>query len=212
MSRELAGAEDPRSRALAALMLGATQDPAAGPPLCHALSDPSDLVRAAAARALGQVHDPDAQGCLSAHAQDASPNVRAAITRAEQALAIQAHRRPFLSVAFAEPGADPLLRLAEDAARRRLTVLGAELAPAGESALEAKRRLGAKKLGAVRLSFEIARRGGSVQLTLRCAHYPDGGLIGRVVVSAAHAGEEVLVRDLAARAIDLAAADFDWRP
>src|SRR5438034_1250493 len=67
LSRQLGEARDERSRALAAMMLGAAGDPRALATLCKALGDPSWIVRSCTARALSQIHDRAAADCLKAH-------------------------------------------------------------------------------------------------------------------------------------------------
>jgi hypothetical protein len=57
-------ARDPRQRQWAAVALGYSGNPAAGPRLIDALQDPAYLVRHKAARALGVLRDPEAIGPL----------------------------------------------------------------------------------------------------------------------------------------------------
>jgi hypothetical protein len=219
LSRQLREATDERSRALSAMMLGAAGDPRALGTLCKALDDASWLVRSCTARALAELHDPAAADCLKAHAGDADPQVHEAVARSLAALDELARRKAFLYVAFGPPVGAPapakptLAAIAEEYLRLRMTSLGPVYAPAGEAdaaalAVEKERGLKGYYL-AVTVVEEAGRR---VSLSLAGYTYPERAPVGVVNVSAAGAEPEVLIRTLAAKAIDQAQVEFKWRP
>jgi len=216
LSRQLEKASDPRARAQAALMLGASQDPAALTPLCGGLSDASEVVRSAAARGLGELANPAGAQCLKSRQQEPSAEVRSAIQKALATLT--ASRRPELYIQMlpiadktAKLGKD-MVKLTEDRLKAKLETLGTLFAPVSESKAEANSVLKAKKLKGYQLKVELQPVPPSgLKLHVVCFTYPGQSLLGEVNVKASGGQAADLIRALAPKAIDEAAETFDWR-
>ncbi len=212
--RQLEKASDPRLRAQSALLMAATQDPAAVQPLCKALEDPSDIVRSSSARALEQLGESSAQGCLKAHEHDASPDVQTAVKRAIAALTV---KKPELYISLlpvqvksAKVGAD-MVKLAEDRLRAKLSSIGSLFAPADEPKNAARSVIKGKGLKGYALKVELEDTPtGGLRMRVLCWTYPDQALQGQVEVKASGGGTADLIRALAPKAIQDAAETFDW--
>jgi hypothetical protein len=218
LGRQLEKGRDPRARSQAALVLGATEDPEAVTPLCGGLKDPSELVRAAVAKGLGTLLEPDGLDCLKELQGEADATVQAAV--AESIKAIQAYQartpRFYLSLDAVKDktGTVPaeLVRVTEARLRSKLVRRGAQMAPAKESKAAAKGAL--KKLGVqgYRITAEIqATESGGLRLAILCMTYPEQSLMGQVEVNAAGAPPADLLKALIPRAIEEAAATFEWK-
>ena len=217
LGRQLEKGKDPRVRAQSALVLGATEDPEARFPLCRALLDASELVRAAAAKALVRLEDPGALDCLTPRLSDPHPDARSAIAESVRALrAIKA--RPstfyllFTGVVDRTGSLTPeQIALAAQRLQRKLAAHGAWLAPANDSKAAAKSVQKQRHIKGYRLSAEVhPGEGGGLRLALVCMTYPEQSILGQVEVKASGAKPADLLRALAPRAIDEAAATFEW--
>lgn len=217
LTRQLEKGKDPRVRAQSALVLGATEDPEAREPLCRALKDASELVRAAAAKSLSRLSEVQALGCLKPHAKDAHPEARAAIVEAVRSLEAIKNRPPrfyllFTGVTDRTSSLSPeLIHLAENRLKRKLSSEGAFLAPANDSKAAAKSLQKQRRIKGYRLSAEVhAVPGGGLRLALLCMTYPEQSILGQVDVKAAGAKPADLLRALAPKAVEEAAATFEW--
>jgi HEAT repeat protein len=137
LTKQLEKGKDPRARSQAALVLGATDEPEAVRPLCTALKDTSEVVRASVAKGLATLKEVSALDCLKAH-KETDVATQAAIRDAIQGLEAFKSRPPRLYVAFQgvkdKTGALPaeLVKATEERLKRRLTQVGALLAPGKE--------------------------------------------------------------------------------
>lgn len=219
LTRQLEKGRDARVRAQSALVLGATEDPDAMAPLCRGLEDPSELVRAAAAKALVKLQDFRALGCLKPRTGDSHPEARSAILEAVRTLEGFKARPPrfyllFTGVVDRTSSLTPdLVRLAEQRLKRKLAAEGALLAGPSDSKAAAKSVLKQRRIKGFRLSAELhPLPGGGLRLALVCMTYPEQSILGQVNVKAAGAKPADLIRALAPKAIQEAAATFDWSP
>ena len=217
LSRQLERGKDPRVRVQAALVLGATEDPAALTPLCNALGDGSELVRAAAARSLGTLGEVSGLDCLEKRARDADAEAQQAREETVRQLKALRDRPPRFYLAFSgltdKSGQldAALTQLAEGRLRRKLAAAGALLAPPDESRAGAKSVLKQRRLKGYRLSAEVhPGPGGGLRLALVCMTYPEQSLLGQVEVKASGAKPADLLKALAPRAVDEAAQTFEW--
>jgi hypothetical protein len=215
--RQLEKATDPRGRAQAALMLGASKDPSVVQPLCGALArDGSDLVRAAAAKGLSQAGQGAAVGCLQARKSDPNAEVRAAVHSALAALAGSA-RRPALYIAM-KPVVDKtsrlspeIMRMANEHLRAQLSNIGSVFAPTAESKTAAQSVLKQKRLRGYQLVAELEQNpNGTLTMSLLCLTYPDLSVKGTVSVKARGGGPADMIRALAPKLIEEAADTFEW--
>lgn len=217
LSRQLEKGKDPRVRVQSALVLGATDDPAAVAPLCKGLADPSELVRAAAARALGGLGELAALDCLGGRGQDPDAGVAKAVADARRALEAQRDRAPSFYLAFGgvadrtgNLGPD-VLQLADTRLRKRLARAGALLAPVNQPKATVKAALKQKKLKGFRLDAELKPApNGGLTLALVCFTLPEQSVLGQVEARAAGGAPPDLVKALAPKAVEDAAATFDW--
>ncbi len=211
------GAEPPQ-RIQAARVLGESEDPEALQPLCEGLQDPSGEVRAAAAEALGKLGEVGAVECLEARKDEPDEAAQAAITAALKTLRELKARPPRLYVMLNgvkdATGTVPpeWVKATEARMRRKLTQLGAWLAPEKESEAEARAVLKKEKLQGYRLMAEI-RPGpdGGLKLSVMCLRYPGKQLLGNVEVQASGAEQGDMLEALAPRAIEEAASSFGWK-
>lgn len=217
LSRQISKSTDPRVRAQAALMLGATKDTAAVDPLCTGLSDSSELVRSAAAKAFLQLEDVGGYDCLKARAQDPSPGVREAVKKSLAALEAIRNRKPELYIQML-PVMDKtsklgreLVQLTETQLRSKLQKMGSVFAPAKESKTAAKSVIKSKRLKGYSLKVELDETPtGGIKMNVVCFTYPEQSLLGQIQVKASGAKAADLIRALAPKAIDEAASTFDW--
>lgn len=217
LARQLSSAKDPRVRAQTAVVLGASEDPAAVPPLCGALKDPEPVVRSAAAKALGDLQLSSALACLQKSRGEANSDVRLAIAKAIEQLERPA-AGPSLYVAIApvvdKSGAlsSDALRMAEELLRARLSKLGAIFAPPGESKASAQALIRARKLRGwmVRMQFQ-PHAGNGLKVNLLCLTYPEQALKGDYAVKASGGKAVDLIRAMVPRVVEDAAEDLEWR-
>lgn len=209
LGKQLEKATDPRGRAQAALLLGQTQDPAALPMLCKALSDRDDVVRAASAKALQALGELSAIDCLKTAEQN--PSVKSALA----ALEAVKNQPPRVYIALqktdnrANLPADEL-KLLEDRIRAKLARIGALIAPPDESKAAAQKILKAKKLKGFLLMTTVDAVGPGLSVTLVCFSYPEKVLKGQVSVKAGGAAPPELIKALAPKAVEDAADEFEW--
>ncbi len=217
LSRQLGQGEDPQARSKAASTLGASDDPEALPPLCEALKDPSEAVRAASARALGVLQELAGLECLKGRKGETDAATKTAIQASLKTLQGLKDQTPKVYVSLLElkdksgQVKAEVLRVTEARMRRKLTKLGAALAPARESKAAAQGVL--RKLGVrgYRLQGEIHEtESGGLRVTMVCIGYPDQALLGDVELQASGAKPEDLLKALAPRIIDEAADTFEW--
>lgn len=218
LSKQLDRASDPRVRAQSALLLGASHDPMAVTPLCKGLSDASDLVRSAAARALGQLESPAGLDCLKSHVGAQSGDTRAAFEAAIASLVPQKAGKAELYIALApiqvKVGQVPsdLLRLTEERLKNKLMAMGGVFAPSQESRAQAAQVLRQKRLKGYYVEVQLeASAPTALKMNVVCFTYPERSLLGEITVKASGAKPADLIKALAPRAIDEAAATFDWR-
>ncbi|MCY1042584.1 HEAT repeat domain-containing protein [Corallococcus sp. bb12-1] len=217
LGRQLEKGRDPRARSQAALVLGATEDPEAVTPLCGALKDPSELVRAAVAKGLGSLLEPGGLDCLQAFQGETDASVQAAVAESIKAIKAYQARRPRFYLALDtlkdKTGGIPpeLVKVTEARLRSKLVRRGAQMAPVKETKAAAKGAL--KKMGVhgYRITAEIqATDSGGLRLAILCMSYPEQSLMGQVEVNAAGAPPADLLKALIPRAIEEAAATFEW--
>ena len=210
------GAE-PRHRSQAARVLGESDDPEALQPLCDGLRDPSGEVRAAAARALGKLKEVAGLECLKARKGETDAATQAAIRTSIETLRELKDRAPRLYVFFGgvkdKTGhlRPEVVKSTEARMRRKLTQVGALLAPAKESKAAAEGVLRKHGIHGYRLTAEIQPTDeGGLRLRVVCIGYPDQALLGDVEVQASGAKPEELLKVLAPRIIEEAADTFEW--
>jgi hypothetical protein len=189
---------DFRVRTQAALALGASKTERAVQPLCSALGDPNTTVRAAAAAALGKLQLGGAQ-CLDDRGKnEPSATVKAAIQKALELVrgggepVFRPDTKYYLSIGKTADksgrsgdGVDRLVRQAMVGAAGGLSIV---IAPATETASDAKRRLTAHK--SVKAFYFAPRVGpfdyadGNLKVRLEIAFftYPEKALIGNFAV------------------------------
>jgi hypothetical protein len=216
LSKQLAGAKDPRNRVQIVVLLGQTGHESAVPYLCGSLKDAEPLVRAAAANALGEVGVPAASDCLKAALGENDPAVRAAV---ERALLHASVARGGLYVRI-EPVQDKvgdlpetLLQLAEQKMREKLTAMGATIAPPSEDKKQAASLVRSRQLRAYQLRLQLlpgeSAKGLKVEMLIMT--YPDQSLKGTYNVKASGAKPEALIKAMVPRVVDDAAADLEWK-
>jgi bacterioferritin-associated ferredoxin len=195
LSKQLGQGQEPRLRAQAAQGLGSSDDPEAVKPLCNGLKDPSEQVRAAAAQALGKLKEMAGLECLKARKGETDAAAQAAIKASMQALQELKERTPRVYVQFGgvkdKTGhlKPEVVKFAEARMRRKLTQVGALLAPAKESK---------------------DTESGGLKVRVVCIGYPDQALLGDVEVQASGAKPEDLLKVLAPRIVEEAADTFEW--
>lgn len=220
--RQLEKASDPRARAQAAAMLGASQSPDAIDPLCRASREGESVVRAAAVKGLTRFSEPRAKACVVARQKDPDPDVRAVALGTSGSAAPVAQRPSgkrgelYVSVGPVEDrsqkkGGASLSTMTTKELQNRLTARGALLAPESESQTQAKAVLAQKKLRGFYLMSNVdTTPTGGLKLTLVCFRYPERVLLGEVNVKAKGAPSDHLIRALVAQAVQDAAETFEW--
>jgi HEAT repeat protein len=217
LSKQLGVGQEPRLRAQAAQGLGSSDDPEAVKPLCNGLKDPSEQVRAAAAQALGKLKEVTGLECLKSRKGETDAAAKAAIQASTQALQDLRDQTPRLYVQFAgvkdKTGhlKPDVVKFAEARMRRKLTQVGALLAPAKESKAAAQGVLRKHGIHGFRVQAEIHdTASGGLKVRVVCIGYPDQALLGDVEVQASGAKPEELLKVLAPRIVEEAADTFEW--
>ncbi|QRN99685.1 HEAT repeat domain-containing protein [Archangium violaceum] len=217
LSKQLGKGTDPKQRSQAALGLGASDDPEALKPLCDGLKDSSEQVRAASAQALGKLKELAGLECLKARKSETDAAARTAIQTSLQVLQDLKARAPKLYVQLGgvkdKTGQlrPEVVKVTEARMRRKLTQVGALLAPAKESKAAAQGVLRKHGIHGYRLQTEIhPTESGGLKVKVVCIGYPDQALLGDVEVQASGAKPEELLKVLAPRIIEDAADTFEW--
>lgn len=217
LSRQLGQGQEPRVRSQAAQGLGSSDDPEAVKPLCGGLKDPSEQVRAAAAQALGKLKEVAGLECLKARKREKDAAAQAAIQTSIQTLQALKNQAPRVYVHFAgvkdKTGElrPEVVKFAEARMRRKLTQLGAQLAPVKESKAAAKGVLRKHGINGFRVQAEIhPTESGGLLVRMVCIGYPGQELLGDVEVQASGAKPEDLLKVLAPRIVEEAADTFEW--
>lgn len=216
LARRLKEGAEPGHRVQAARVLGESEDPEALAPLCAGLEDPSGEVRAAAAGALEKLGELEGVACLEARKDEPDEAAKAARDSALKSLRALKARPPKFYVLLAEvkdtTGTLPpeLVKATEARMRRKLTQVGAWLAPEKEGEAAAKAVLRKHKLQGYRLVAEI-RPGPSEGLTLSVMwlRYPGKKqLLGTARVEASGGEPYELLAALAPGAVEEAVDSF----
>jgi hypothetical protein len=217
LSKQLGSGQEPKARSQAALGLGSSDDPEALKPLCAALKDSSEQVRAASAQALGKLKELAGLECLKARKSETDAATKAAIQASIEALQAFKDRTPRVYVQLSgvkdKTGQlkPEVLKVTEARMRRKLTQVGAMLAPTKESKSAAQGVLRKHGIQGFRLQAEIhPTEGGGLRVSVVCISYPDQALLGDVELQASGAKPEELLKVLAPRIIDEAADTFEW--
>jgi len=217
LSKQLGSGQEPKARSQAALGLGSSDDPEALQPLCAALKDSSEQVRAASAQALGKLKELAGLECLKARKSETDAATKAAIQASIEALQAFKDRTPRVYVQLSgvkdKTGQlkPEVLKVTEARMRRKLTQVGAMLAPTKESKSAAQGVLRKHGIQGFRLQAEIhPTEGGGLRVSVVCISYPDQALLGDVELQASGAKPEELLKVLAPRIIDEAADTFEW--
>jgi bacterioferritin-associated ferredoxin len=217
LSKQLGQGPEPRARSQAALGLGSSDDPEAVKPLCGGLKDPDQQVRAAAAQALGKLKEVAGLECLKARKGETDAAAQAAIKASMQTLQELKNQTPRVYVHFAgvkdKTGElkPEVVKFAEARMKRKLTQLGAQLAPAKESKSAAQGVLRKHGIHGFRVQAEIhPTESGGLLVRMVCIGYPDQALLGDVEVQASGAKPEDLLKVLAPRIVEEAADTFEW--
>lgn len=220
LSRQLAGAKDPRNRVQIVVLLGQTKHESAVPYLCSALKDPEPLVRSAAASSLGELALPSAITCLKSALGEGDPTVRAAMERALKAGAAATSIEKGALYVSLEPVQDKvgdlpesLLQLAEQKMREKLQSMGATFAPPAEDKKKAAALVRAQELKAYQLRLQLlpgeSAKGLKVEMLIMT--YPDQSLKGSWNVKASGGKPESLIKAMVPRVVEDAAADLEWK-
>lgn len=216
LSKQLSQGQEPRARSQAAAGLGSSDDPEALKPLCDGLKDPNEQVRAAVAQALGKLKEVAGLECLKAR-KESDAAVQAAIKTSIQMLQAMKDQTPRVYVHFAgvkdKTGklSSALVKSTEARMRRKLTLMGALLAPAKEAKAAAQGVLKKHGIQGYRLQAEVhPTEQGGLRVTMVCISYPDQSLLGDVELQASGAKPEDLLKALAPRIIEEAADTFEW--
>ena len=208
--RQLEIAPKPATRAQAAKALGQSDRPEAVKPLCDALSDAEAQVVAASAEALQTLQETSALDCLRPHAASSDMAVRAAVQHAIASLEQRAKAKPKLLVALAPVRpVDVDAAIAQDAHEtlsRHLALRGASVVPDTTTAAQARARERAEKLRGVLIKPTLTYRGGQLSLSLVCARYPGGNLLGEAEMSGSGAELEDIVHAMVDKLLDEARA------
>ncbi|MEW6430551.1 MAG: HEAT repeat domain-containing protein [Myxococcota bacterium] len=220
LSRQLAGAKDPRNRVQIVVLLGQTKHESAVPHLCSALKDPEPLVRTAAAGSLGELGLPSAIACLKAALGEGDPTVRAAMERALKAGAAATSVPKGGLYLSLEPVQDKvgdlpanLLQLAEEKMREKLESMGATFAPPAEDKKKAAALVRTQQLKAYQLRLQLlpgeSSKGLKVEMLIMT--YPDQSLKGTWNVKASGGKPESLIKAMVPRVVEDAATDLEWK-
>ncbi|WP_375767313.1 HEAT repeat domain-containing protein [Archangium gephyra] len=217
LSKQLGQGQEPRARSQAAQGLGSSDDPEAVKPLCAGLKDPSEQVRAAVAQALGKLKEVAGLECLKARKGETDAAAQAAIKASIQTLQELKGQTPRVYVHFVgvkdKTGElkPEVVKFAEARMKRKLTQMGAQLAPAKESKAAAQGVLRKHGIHGFRVQAEIhATESGGLLVRMVCIGYPDQALLGDVEVQASGAKPEDLLKVLAPRIVEEAADTFEW--
>lgn len=217
LSKQLGTGQEPKARSQAALGLGSSDDPEAVKPLCAALKDSNEQVRAASAQALGKLKELAGLECLKARKSETDAAAKAAIQASIEALQAFKDRTPRVYVQLSgvkdKTGQlkPEVLKVTEARMRRKLTQVGAMLAPTKESKSAAQGVLRKHGIQGFRLQAEIhPTEAGGLRVSVVCISYPDQALLGDVELQASGAKPEELLKVLAPRIIDEAADTFEW--
>jgi hypothetical protein len=213
--RQLSSAKDPRARAQAALLLGASKDTSVEAPLCNALSDDSPLVRLAVVRSLGKLGTTRSRDCLSRR-PDVDANVEA---ERKQALSVAPPRQAKSSLYVAlttsselsGADAEKTVRATRTELEEGLKSLGGVVAAEKETSAQATAKIRSQGLKGyslrVRLSSAAA---GALTLNLMCFTYPSEALLGEVSVTASGAPPMALAKALVPRVLEEASDTCNW--
>jgi hypothetical protein len=181
------------------------------------LKDPSEQVREAAAQALGKLKEVAGLECLKARKDETDAAARGAIQASIQTLQELKDQSPRVYVLFdgvkdKTGGLRPeVVRFAEARMRRKLTQVGALLAPAKESKAAAQGVLRKHGIQGYRVQAEIhPTEAGGLMVRMVCIGYPGQALLGDVEVQASGAKPEELLKVLSPRIIEEAADTFEW--
>ncbi|HYO55616.1 HEAT repeat domain-containing protein [Archangium sp.] len=217
LGRRLKQGAEPQHRVQAARVLGESDDPEALQPLCGGLQDSSEQVRAAAAQALGKLKEVAGLECLKARKSETDAAAQAAIKTSIQTLQELKNRAPRVYVLFGgvkDKTGDlrpEVVKFAEARMRRKLTQVGALLAPAKESKAAAQGVLRKHGIQGYRVLAEVhSTDAGGLKVRMVCIGYPDHALLGDVEVQASGAKPEELLKVLAPRIVEEAADTFEW--
>jgi hypothetical protein len=226
-STQLKGGDDFRVRTQAALALGSSKSKRAVTPLCNGLDDDSTTVRAASAAALGKLKK-GGEGCLKARLKkEGNSTVKSSIKKALANLkaggepTITESSKFYIAIAKTTDKTgrsgdevDSLVRKAMSKAADNID--GYVIAPASETATEAKQRLGKwKQLKGFYLSPKILApkyAGDSLTIKVEIAifTYPGKALKGSIPVNLTMEGvsdedkssEDELIERAVARALE----------
>lgn len=215
LAKRLKQGAEPQHRVQAARLLGESEDPEALPPLCAGLQDAEAEVRAAAAGGLEKLGELGALECLEARKDEPDAAAKAALGSALSSLRALKARPPKYYVMLNEVKdttgtlSPELVKATEARMRRKLTQVGAWLAPQKEGEAAAKTVLRKHKLQGYRLVAEV-RPGpsGGLKLSMMWLRYPGKQLLGSVEVQASDAEPYELLWALAPQAIQEAADSF----
>jgi hypothetical protein len=215
LARRLKQGAESGHRVQAARVLGESEDPEALAPLCAALEDPTGEVRAAAAGALEKLGEPGGVECLEARKDEPDEAAKAARDSALKSLRALKTRAPKFYVMLSEvkdtTGTLPpeLVKATEARMRRKLTQMGAWLAPEKEGEAAAKAVLRKHKLQGYRLVAEI-RPGPSegLKLSVMWLRYPGKQLLGSAQVEASGGEPYELLAALAPGAVEEVVESF----
>jgi HEAT repeat protein len=215
LAKRLKQGAEPQHRVQAARLLGESEDPEALPPLCAGLQDAEAEVRAAAAGGLEKLGELGALECLEARKDEPDAAAKAARDSALGSLRALKARPPksyvMLNAVKDTTGtlSPELVKATEARMRRKLTQVGAWLAPEKEGEAAAKAVLRKHKLQGYRLVAEI-RPGpsGGLKLSMMWLRYPGKQLLGSVEVQASDAEPYELLWALAPQAIQEVADSF----
>lgn len=189
---------DFRVRTQAALALGASKSSRATGPLCNALGDSNTTVRAAAAAALGKLQLGGADCLERRHAAEPSQTVKTAIEKALDLVrgggepVFKPDTKYYISVGKVSDSTgrsgDGVERMIRKAMLASAPGLGVVIAPAGETAADATRRLAShKKVKALYITprvpeFDYSDGNLKVRIQVAFFSYPDKALIGNFTV------------------------------
>jgi hypothetical protein len=217
LSKQLVQGQEPRLRTQAAQNLGSSDDPEALKPLCDGLKDPSEQVRAAVAQALGKLKEVSALECLKARKNETDAAAQAAIKASIETLQALKAQAPKVYVQLGSVKdktgklRPEVMKVTEARMRRKLTQMGAMLAPPKESKAAAQGVLRKHGIQGCRVTAEIQpTEEGGLLVRMVCIGYPDQALLGDVEVQASGAKPEDLLKVLAPRILEEAADTFEW--
>ncbi len=216
LTKQLAGAKDPRVKAQTVLVLGQTGAESAVVPLCEALKDSEVVVRAAAANALGDLRLASAVACLKASSGEADQAVRSAVERAISQGAVQAGALYVNLVPIEDKVGglpDTTLKLAEKLMREKLTGFGASFAPPNEEKKSAQALIRARNLKGYQLKLQLlpGASANGMKVEMLIMTYPEQSLKGSWNVKGSGAKPESLIKAMVPRVLEDAAGDLEWK-